>query len=59
MRKRERERERERERDRERERETNKIYVTDESYNFVVEDCFALNCNLSSFLIFPNKGDTQ
>ena len=35
------------------------IYVTDESCNFVVKDCFALNCNLSSILIFPNKRDTQ
>ena len=31
------------------------MYVTDEGCNFVVEDCFALNCNLSSILIFPNK----
>ena len=27
------------------------IYVTDESSNFVMEDCFALNCNLSSLFV--------
>ena len=35
------------------------IDVTDESCNFVVEECFALNCNLSLLLIFPNKRDAQ
>ena len=34
------------------------IYVTDKNCNFVVEDCFALNCNLSSLLVFPNKRNT-
>ena len=31
------------------------IYVTDEGCYFVVEDCFALNCYLSSILIPPKK----
>ena len=31
------------------------IHVTDERCNFVAEDCFALNCNLSSLLVFPNE----
>ena len=35
------------------------INVTDDSSNFEVEDCFALNCNLSSLYVFPNKRDTQ
>ena len=35
------------------------IYVTDESCNFIVEDYFALNCNLSPLLIFQNKRSAQ
>ena len=35
------------------------IYVTDESCNFVVEDRLALNCNLNSLLVFPNKRNAQ
>ena len=33
--------------------------VTDESCNFVVEDCLALNCNPSSLLVFPNERNAQ
>ena len=33
----------------------NNMYVTDRSSNFVVEDCFASNCNLNSLLVFPNN----
>ena len=29
------------------------VNVTDRNCNFVVEDCLALNCNLSSLLAFP------
>ena len=36
-------------------RATTHIHVTERSGNFVVEDCLALNCNLSSLFVFPNK----
>ena len=35
------------------------IHVTERNCNFVVEDCLALNCNLSSLLVFPNKRNAQ
>ena len=31
------------------------IYVTDRNCNFEVEDCSALNCNLSSLIVFPKE----
>ena len=31
------------------------INVTDKSCSFVVEDCLALNCNLSLLFVLPNK----
>ena len=35
------------------------MYVTDERCNFVVEDRFALNCNLNSMLVFRKNMETR
>ena len=35
------------------------IDVTERNCYFVVEDCLALNCNLRSLLVFPNKRNAQ